>query len=1103
MPDCNSLGIDGRVGHSLRAAFHTTPETRGAMHLRAKAALTAIAIAAAWTPGYASAQANATTATVRGTVTDQSGAPLGGIQVVVRNASTGFQTGALTGQTGRYIVAFLEPGGPYEVSATSVGYRPLERSFPRLQIGEVLTVDFTMVEQAVELEGLDVTVEGDLIDVTQSGVIDRVSQVEIENLPTNGRNFADFVALSSGAAPDVGDGSGGNLSLGGGRRGASNIQIDGVENNGTFFGGEARGSDRIAFAFSQETVKEFQVITNGYDVEYGNFTGGLVNAVTKSGTNEWDGAAFYYRRDESLTGNDFLGREPGEFSSNQFGGFLSGPISRDKAHFLVSVDVQDRANPIFPLQGGISTGIHPDSLTRLINILETVYGVDNAAAEFEQVAQTNDQIALFGRVDWRLNDNHTLTVRNNFTDLENLNDRVSSNEAVSNGGIFENRANSFVVNLKSILSPTVFNDFRLQYATEARPRAAFSSIPQADIFVNSDFSAAECGGSPCTRFSNPEIFNDPVLPNSLDENTIQLVNNLIVQSGDHTFKFGTNNSYFDIDNFFFFNQFGDFDFQGLGDFEQGIVDDYEIAGPGVNGENPRAIYNILELAFYAQDDWQVNDRLLLNLGLRYDLRLFPDEPDPVAGVTADFPDLQTDDFPTDADNISPRVGFAYDVDGAGNAVFRGGVGMFYGRVPPVFWSNALLNTGESQTFTRCTSGFDDPMTQQMVIEILRGERETFRSCDEIPGGGGFSFTPNVNIVGPDVEVPFALKANIGYDRRVAEDWRAGIDLQYSGTNDNYYNINRNLGAEQFRVDDGNRPMFQSIDLIDMELDGGSQRVSSNFNDVLVLVNEAESRTYQATLELAKAFTNGWSMRGSYTYSNSRDNTSSSCCISSTAIGETPTASSPNFLGDPGDDLVGSWGPADFERPHQVVLSGVAELPWGGIMLSGIYRGQSGLPYTPTVDGDVNGDGEDDNDRAFIGSPAQMNFDSPEDASTYQGLLNSFECLSDQVGQIATRNSCRNPWINRLDARLTLPFETGRGQRIELIADLFNVLNLLNSDWGQVLQAGVLGQPLLEVEDFDILTQEFTYSVRGGFGEENPFGFVPRQWQLQLGARVEY
>jgi hypothetical protein len=1074
------------------------------MGFRAKLTLATFTAICAVVPSSLQAQANATTATVRGTITDQDGAPLGGIQIVVRNEATGFQTGALSGETGRYIIAFLEPGGPYQVTATSVGYRPLERSFPRLQIGEVLTIDFTMVPQAVQLEGIDVSVEGDLIDVRQSGVIDRVSQVEIENLPTNGRNFADFVALSPTSAPDVGDGSGGNLSLNGGRRGATNIQIDGVENNGTFFGGEARGSDRIAFAFSQETVKEFQVITNGYDVEHGNFTGGLVNAVTKSGTNEWDGAVFYYRRADALTGNDFLGREPDEFSSNQFGGFLSGPIQRDRAHFLVSVDVQDRSNPIFPLTPGISSGIHPDSLARLISILENVYGVENAAAEFERVSQTNDQIALFGRVDWRLNDNHTLTVRNNFTDLENLNDRLSSNEAVSNGGIFEDRGNSFVVNLKSILSPTLFNDFRFQYATESRPRAAFSSIPQADIFVDSDFSAAECGGSPCTRFSNPEVFNDPVLPNSLDENTIQLVNNLIVQAGDHTLKFGTNNSYFDIDNFFFFNQFGDFDFEGLDNFEQGIADDYAIAGPGLNGENPRGIYNILELAFYAQDDWQVNDKLLLNLGVRYDVRLFPDEPETVQSVQDAF-GFDTGNFPVDGDNLAPRVGFAYDVTGDGVSVLRGGAGLFYGRVPPVFWSNALLNTGESQTSVSCTSGFDNPETQQMVIEILRGERPTFQSCDEIPGGGGFAFTPNVNVISPDAEVPFALKANIGYDRRVADNWRAGIDLQYSGTSDNYYNMDANLLDEQFRTDGGARPVFAPAEEFrsDGSLGFADQRIDGDFNDVLVLVNDADSRTYQATFEVKREFADGFSARGAYTYSNSRDNSSSSCCISSTAILETPTASSPNFLGEPGDDVVGSWGPADFERPHQVVLSGVAELPWAGIMLSGIYRGQSGLPYTPTVDGDVNGDGRDENDRAFLGAPGDILFDSPEDEAAYSALLNEHECLAEQVGRIAGRNSCRNPWVNRLDARLTLPIETGRGQRIELIADLFNVLNLLNEDWGQVLSVGTLGQPVLEVEAFDETTGQFTYSTRGGFGQENPFGFTLRQWQVQLGARVEY
>ena len=270
----------------------------------------------------------------------------------MRNENTGIQTGTLSRSSGIYIVPFIAPGGPYEVQIQMLGFGTQTRRFDRLQIGEVIQVDFTLAQEAVQVEGIEVAVEAaPIIESKEPSVIDRVSQIEIEALPTNGRNFADFVVLSPSVVPDAGDGSGGNLSLGGGRRGGNNIQIDGVGNNGTFFGGEARGSDRIAFAFSMEAVKEFQVITNGYDVEHGSFNGGLINTVTKSGSNNFEGSAFFYRRGEELTGNDFLGIAPSDFSSNQFGAVFSGPIVRDKAHFLVSVDRQDRSNPVSALTG--------------------------------------------------------------------------------------------------------------------------------------------------------------------------------------------------------------------------------------------------------------------------------------------------------------------------------------------------------------------------------------------------------------------------------------------------------------------------------------------------------------------------------------------------------------------------------------------------------------------------------------------------------------------------------------------------------------------------------------------------------------------------------
>ena len=730
--------------------------------------------------------------------------------------------------------------------------------------------------------------------------------------------------------------------------------------------------------------------------------------------------------------------------------------------------------------------------------MQSVYGYD-ATQEFGQFAQTNDQTAVFARVDWQLNDNHSLTLRNNWTDLSNTNDRVSTNEGVSNGGIFEDRANSFAANLKSIFSPTVFNDLRFQYATEARPREAFSLIPQLELFQGSTLSNGQ------SAFTDIEIFNDPVLPNSLDENTIQIVNNLVWQAGDHTVKLGTNNNFYDIDNFFFFNGRGEFEFTSLEDLELGIADEYSIATPGVDGTNPRAVYKVTEYSLYAQDEWQVNEKLSMTYGVRYDVTQFPDEPATNNDFLNEF-GIDTGHFPVDNNNIAPRFGFAIDMYGDGRSVLRGGAGLFYGRYPSVFWSNALLNTGESQGFVQCSgSFFDTPEARAAVISILRGERPTFTSCGDIPGGAGFAFTPNVNAIDPDMEWPGSWKFNLGYDRLVRDDLRVGFDLQYNMENGNFYNTDVNLLGTQFTTD-GGRPVLAPAD--EISTSGGEpgfndQRVTSSFNDALVMTNIADSRTYRASFELEKRFSDNWSARGSYSWSQSKDHSSHSCCISGTAIQETPTAGNPNFLGEIGDEDVGTWGLSDFDRTHTIILSGLWLAP-GGLKVSGIYRGMSGFPYTPTVNGDVNGDNRDENDRAFIpATSAGLLWDTPEDQAEFDRLLSENSCLQQEAGRIAHRNACRNPWQNRLDMRLAWDVPTVSGQNVELIADLFNVLNLVNSDWGHQLRVFDSGTQVLTLEGFDPITERHIYGTNGTFGEERPFAFSPRQWQVQLGARYEF
>src|SRR3989449_53493 len=286
------------------------------------------------------------TGTLRGRVTEPGGSPVVSATVTATNVETGVARATLTDAQGRYRLLGL-PLGSYRVRAQVIGHRALEQTGYRLQIGEELVADFSLEAAAVEVAAIPVVAQAVLIvDPSKTGGSRTVSEAEVAGPPAHRRNFTDFIALAPtfGATPQFG--SGGSVgTIGGGRNSGAILNIDGVENTGSFFGGDPRGGDRLPMAFSIEAVKEFQVLTNEYDVSKGGFTGGLVNAVTKSGTNELHGSFFEYFRNQDLTRADFLGNPAQDFRSHQFGAALSGPIMRDRAHFFVSVDRQARRAP--------------------------------------------------------------------------------------------------------------------------------------------------------------------------------------------------------------------------------------------------------------------------------------------------------------------------------------------------------------------------------------------------------------------------------------------------------------------------------------------------------------------------------------------------------------------------------------------------------------------------------------------------------------------------------------------------------------------------------------------------------------------------------------
>ncbi len=572
------------------------------------------------------------------------------------------------------------------------------------------------------------------------------------------------------------------------------------------FFGENRGGSRAAFTFSLESIKEFQIITNGFDVEWGNFSGGVINAVTKGGTNEFHGSAFYFARDEALTGTDFLGGDAVAFQSKQFGFQLSGPIARDKAHFFVSLDGQDKDEPTFAIVpekwcSSCDPDLAEDFIQQFGRILESQYGVPAAefAANIGTLPKTEDEIAFFGRLDWALDDRNTLTVSNNYTDFSQINDRISTSEAATHGAIFDDKSNAFVAELTSVLGDEAkgYNTFRFNWTDQDRPRDGNNLLPEVD--VNPRFVPTGETEEVDLPAGDVEYFGDGIVfRNRLEESKVQLIDNLtwaLGETGAHQIKVGTNNLFTSITNLFWLLGNGDFSFSDLEAFENKVADQGYARFVTESGESPFAEYNVSEYGFYGQDEWQVNDNVLFTFGLRYDVDVYNDKALPSQLFIDGFSQfgLANETVPEDNNNWSPRFALTIDPRGDGKGVFRTGFGLFYGNVPFVLHGNVMQTTPELRRLS-CSNRRG---------EVPELDYDFFRQAPDgsnnplVCAGAGFTGTPEFAIWKENFENPETWKFNVGYEQVTDSGWRFSGDILYSKTSNNFNVININLNGCDF------------------------------------------------------------------------------------------------------------------------------------------------------------------------------------------------------------------------------------------------------------------------------------------------------------------
>ncbi|WP_343328869.1 TonB-dependent receptor [Polaribacter staleyi] len=1025
----------------------------------------------------------ATNASIRGIIKDSSGEPLMGATIIVKNISTGFSSGTITNESGSYKIQQLPLGGPYNVTAKYLGFQDVVKKGFTLNLSDVITIDFLLQESATSLDEIVVSSNSIVKRIQQMGASTKIGAGQIKNLPSEGRNFTRLTSLS----PLQGAGS---LNLGGQRRTSTNVTIDGVNFRNTLTAGEI---GRGPYTISQEAIREFEVSTNDYDVTQGRQGGGSITSVTKSGTNEFEGSAFFYHRADNLQSQYTIqGQErDADFYNSQSGLSIGGPLIKDKLHFFLVYERQDAGDPQFiaNIQNDDDANrlrISENSLNRFLQIGRDKYGLSNSkqVGQFDRVTEANN---LFLRLDWQINDKHRLTFRNLYNKWDNP-FSVSDNsniEVAESYSDFVSHENSMFLSLRSNFSSSVTNELKVQYQRAERifsPNSELPSqnIPRAIVQVTSVLP----NGNNSTR--SVQLGGQRFTPETNLENQVQISNTTYVSSGKFNFTFGTDNLITSLETQLSNEQNGRFFFDSLDDFDNLNPSRYAREVP-LQGST-LVKQTVLDLSVFGQVEFDINPNLNFVGGIRYDATAFVDAAEFNPLVYQEL-GIRTDEKPEDFDNIQPRFQLTWNIKGNDTDILKIGGGVFTSQPHYYAQVNNIQNSGT-------LIGAIDVTGANVPTPDFIGYRNDPSTVPGVPAG----VTPfsTINAVSPDFEVPTIYKANINYTHFFGDRYSLGVNAVFSHTKNNYVYQETNLVAEPYFVTPQGREVFVPANTIaeNGRADWTKSRVSDLVGRTLVLNSDGILDNLALVIEgSAKIGEDGY-VNASFTVNQSKDNSSYNCCVANTST----------FLPVSGDPRDLNYGYSDNHFDTKIVVNG-ASPTWKGFTLGATIVGTGGTRYSLKSGGgrSANGDFNLSNEIAYIFDPSDAN--TPDYIKdSYNEVLNdpetseSFkEYLKESFGGFAERNGGKNPFSATVDLRLQKKFNLSNDKHsLELSADVFNFMNLLNKEWGRSHNFG--NRDFMNINGFDQATSSYQYNVQTGAGIE-PINGTP--WRLQLGVRYSF